>query len=147
MVALAGRGEPTRAAKRWLGRLHEEGLDVTLVSEEPIPDAGLPTQTVGHLRPLAVMRVIDLEMQIQAIHAVVSFGRRARLVSSLLPGSLRPSIEGLSSDLDPDTILDLLYGPLYMRLVLKHAPLDESFVDEVFGFISSTLSPCRETTP
>jgi glycosyltransferase involved in cell wall biosynthesis len=105
VVALADRGEATQTARRWLGRLHEEGLDVTLVSEEPVSDAQLPTQTVRHLRPLAVMRIIDLEMQIQAIHAVVPFGRRAHLVSRLLPGSLRPSIEGLSSDLDPDGAL------------------------------------------
>ncbi len=105
VVALAGRGEPTQAARHWLRRLHEEGLDVTLVSEEPVSEAWLPTQTVRHLRPLEVMRIIDLEMQIQAVHAVIPFGRRARLVSRLLPGSLRPSIEGLSSDLDPDDAL------------------------------------------
>ena len=109
VVALAGRGEPTQAARHWLARLHEEGLDVTLVSEEPVSDTQLPTQTVGHLRPLAVMRIIDLEMQIQAVHAVVPFGRRARLVSRLLPGSLRPSIDGLSSDLNPDDALAAIH--------------------------------------
>src|SRR5437762_10732071 len=38
----------------------------------------------------------------------------------------------IRSDLDPDLMLDLFYGPLYLRLVLKHAPLDESFVNKVF---------------
>jgi hypothetical protein len=109
VVALAGRGEPTQAARHWLARLREEGLDVTLISDEPLSGAQLPTQTVRHLRPLEVMRVIDLEMQIQAIHAVVPFGRRARLVSRLLPGSLRPSIDGLSSDLNPDDALAAIH--------------------------------------
>ena len=43
-------------------------------------------------------------------------------------------------DLDPDTILDLLYGPLYIRLLLKHAPLNKEFVDTVFEIVSPILS-------
>ena len=45
----------------------------------------------------------------------------------------------LRSDLAPDTMLDLFYGPLYLRLVLKHAPLDEDFVNTVFALVSSTV--------
>jgi AcrR family transcriptional regulator len=60
-----------------------------------------------------------------------------KLLSDAIPrGALR-------TDLDPDTILDLLYGPLYMRLLVKHGPLNESFVDQVFGFISPVLLPSR----
>lgn len=46
----------------------------------------------------------------------------------------------IRADLDPDTILDLLYGPLYLRLLLKHGPLDENFVNIVFTFVSPALS-------
>src|SRR6266699_1685345 len=46
----------------------------------------------------------------------------------------------IRADLDPDTILDLLYGPLYIRLLLKHAPLNEQFVDTVFEAVSPLLS-------
>jgi len=46
----------------------------------------------------------------------------------------------IRADLDPDTILDLLYGPLYIRLLLKHAPLNEEFVDTVFEIVSPILS-------
>ena len=46
----------------------------------------------------------------------------------------------IRADLDPDTILDLLYGPLYIRLLLKHAPLNEEFVDTVFEAVSPILS-------
>jgi len=49
-------------------------------------------------------------------------------------GEIRP-------DLDPDLMLDLFYGPLYLRLMLKHAPLDENFVNTVFEIVSSTLLP------
>jgi AcrR family transcriptional regulator len=46
----------------------------------------------------------------------------------------------IRSDLDPDAVLDLLYGPLYIRLLLKHAPLNEEFVDTVFEIVSPILS-------
>jgi AcrR family transcriptional regulator len=46
----------------------------------------------------------------------------------------------IRADLDPDTVLDLLYGPLYIRLLLKHAPLDEQFVNTVFEIVSPTIS-------
>ena len=46
----------------------------------------------------------------------------------------------IRADLDPDTVLDLLYGPLYIRLLLKHAPLNEEFVDTVFEIVSPLFS-------
>jgi AcrR family transcriptional regulator len=46
----------------------------------------------------------------------------------------------IRDDLDPDTVLDLLYGPLYVRLLLKHAPLDENFVNTVFAVVSPVLA-------
>ena len=49
----------------------------------------------------------------------------------------------IRSDIDPDMVLDLLYGPLYARLLLKHAPLDEAFVDTVFSVIRPALLPTR----
>jgi len=47
---------------------------------------------------------------------------------------------GIRDDVDPDMVLDLLYGPLYLRLLLQHAPLDEQFVDTVFAVISPALA-------
>jgi AcrR family transcriptional regulator len=47
----------------------------------------------------------------------------------------------IRADLHPDTVLDLLYGPLYLRLLLKHAPLNENFVNAVFRVVSPALSP------
>jgi len=46
----------------------------------------------------------------------------------------------IRDDLEPDTVLDLLYGPLYVRLLLKHAPLDEYFVNTVFKDVSPVLT-------
>jgi hypothetical protein len=108
VVVLAARGESARMARRWLEQLQAKGLDVALVSDERSTATNMPVQTVQRFRPMAVMRALDLEMQIQAIHAVVPFGRRARLLSHLLPGSLRPSVDGLSADLDADSALDAI---------------------------------------
>jgi AcrR family transcriptional regulator len=46
----------------------------------------------------------------------------------------------IRSDIDPDAALDLLYGPLYLRLLLRHARLDEEFVNTVFEIVSPTLA-------
>ena len=50
----------------------------------------------------------------------------------------------IRSDIDPDLMLDLFYGPLYMRLVLKHAPLDEAFVNKIFEVVSPTILPSAQ---
>ena len=57
---------------------------------------------------------------------------RALLRQAMKRGELR-------ADLDPDVVLDLLYGPLYLRLMLRHAPLDRMFVDTVFDTVSPVL--------
>ncbi len=45
----------------------------------------------------------------------------------------------IRADLDPDAVLDLLYGPLYIRFLLKHAPLNRAFVDTVFKVVTPAL--------
>ena len=37
----------------------------------------------------------------------------------------------LRSDVDPEVAIDALYSPLFYRLLLKYAPLNEAFVDEL----------------
>jgi hypothetical protein len=101
VVAMAARGEATQRARRWLGALRAEGFDVALVSDDCRHNEQIPLREVSRLRPLTTMRALDVEMQIRTAHAVVAFGRRARLVRCLLPGVLRPEIEGLDAQTDP----------------------------------------------
>jgi AcrR family transcriptional regulator len=46
----------------------------------------------------------------------------------------------IRADLEPDMVLDLLYGPLYMRLLLRHAPLDPNCVSTIFKVVAPALS-------
>ncbi len=46
----------------------------------------------------------------------------------------------IRSDISPDTILDILYGPLYFRLLIGHGPVDCHFVDAIFDVAESGLS-------
>jgi AcrR family transcriptional regulator len=41
----------------------------------------------------------------------------------------------LGEPIDLDLAIDLLYGPLFYRLLLRHAPLDGKFVDEIIDTV------------
>jgi len=101
VVALAGGANATVTAASWLRALDAEGLDVVLVSDQHNGGEEVPARRVTHLWPLATMRALDIEMQLRTAHAVVPVGRRAELIRHLLPGSLRPEIQGLEASLDP----------------------------------------------
>jgi AcrR family transcriptional regulator len=58
---------------------------------------------------------------------------RKLLQQAIKKGEIRAGV-------DPDMILDLFYGPLYLRLLLKHAPLSEKFVNTIFEVVSPVLS-------
>ena len=51
----------------------------------------------------------------------------------------------LPADSDQDLILDSLYGPIYMRFLIRHDKLDESFADEICSLVLQglTRSPNR----
>jgi AcrR family transcriptional regulator len=49
---------------------------------------------------------------------------RSILERGVKEGLLRP-------DLDRDTALDIVYAPLYFRLLIGHAPIDAAFVDRL----------------
>jgi AcrR family transcriptional regulator len=45
----------------------------------------------------------------------------------------------LRANLDLDLVLDSLYGPIYMRFLIRHAKLEESFADEICGLVLEGL--------
>ncbi|MGO9405011.1 MAG: TetR/AcrR family transcriptional regulator [Terriglobales bacterium] len=53
----------------------------------------------------------------------------------------------LPADRDLDLILDSLYGPIYMRFLIRHDKLDENFADEICGLVLSGMkaaAPARK---
>src|SRR5918995_1196398 len=45
----------------------------------------------------------------------------------------------LREDLDPEVAVDVLYGPIYYRMLVAHAPLDEDFADALADHIFAGL--------
>jgi AcrR family transcriptional regulator len=69
-------------------------------------------------------------------HWVEPRRREARelLKQSMQAGEIR-------ADIEPDTILDLLYGPLYLRLMVRNGPLTQDLVDKIFAVVLPGLRP------
>jgi AcrR family transcriptional regulator len=49
--------------------------------------------------------------------------------------------EQIPDNLDHDLILDLLFGPLWYRLLFAHAPIDDDFVDRLLKQVEPILFP------
>jgi AcrR family transcriptional regulator len=47
----------------------------------------------------------------------------------------------LRGDIDSETLMDILYGPLYLRLMIQNRPLTSEMVDEVFSVVLPGLKP------
>lgn len=45
----------------------------------------------------------------------------------------------LPQELDPEALLDTLYGPLYFRMLVGHGPLSSSFVNQVCDAVMSSF--------
>ncbi|MDP8973306.1 MAG: TetR/AcrR family transcriptional regulator C-terminal ligand-binding domain-containing protein [Actinomycetota bacterium] len=45
----------------------------------------------------------------------------------------------LREGLDPEVAVDVLYGPIYYRMLVGHAPLDEDFADAIADHIFAGL--------
>jgi len=37
----------------------------------------------------------------------------------------------IAADVDPDVAIDLIYGPLYYRLLFRHLPIDPGFAEAI----------------
>jgi predicted nucleotidyltransferase len=46
------------------------------------------------------------------------------LYRSVITGELR-------SDLDLDVLVDVVYGPIFHRMLMEHAPLNDAFIEQV----------------
>lgn len=51
----------------------------------------------------------------------------------------------LRKDVDPDLLLDSLYGPIYMRFLIQHGRLTADFVDHLCALVLGGARPRRRT--
>ena len=47
----------------------------------------------------------------------------------------------LRRDADPNTIIDILYAPIYYRLQMGTGPLSDAYIDEIFDHGMRGLKP------
>src|SRR5579863_658829 len=62
----------------------------------------------------------------------------ATLRRAVLRGELR-------KDIDPDLLLDSLYGPIYMRFLIQHDRLTPEFVDQLCMLVLTGARPLRKS--
>jgi AcrR family transcriptional regulator len=114
----------------------------------------------------------DMSQQMRQLIKVFR-GRRGRIVSAILAAgqsdkdlieafrerflwprrreayaTLRRAIQRgeLRKDLDPDLLLDSLYGPIYMRFLIQHDRLTPEFVDRLCALVLAGVRPPRKGT-
>jgi AcrR family transcriptional regulator len=73
---------------------------------------------------------------IQAFRGRFLWPRRKQAYQTLQRGIDRGE---LPADSDLDLILDSLYGPIYLRFLIRHDKLNESFADEICGLVLKGL--------
>jgi AcrR family transcriptional regulator len=93
--------------------------------------ARLATPTGRHVTAMIAAADFDSEMSKAFRNHFVLARRlegRVLLERAIREGEVR-------RDLDVEVALDLLYGPLFFRLLVGHAPLDAAFVDQALALV------------
>jgi AcrR family transcriptional regulator len=75
---------------------------------------------------------------IEAFRERFLWPRRREAYATLRRGIQRGE---LRKDLDPDLLLDSLYGPIYMRFLIQHDRLTPEFVDRLCALVLSGVRP------
>ncbi|AUX40193.1 TetR family transcriptional regulator [Sorangium cellulosum] len=144
VAARAGVGKPT--VYRWWPDRHAVAM-AALMEEEAAQAAGaerrsavaalreqlraiarrFATSTGRHVASMIAASEAESELS-KAFRNHFVLARRAEGKALLARAIEQEEIRG---DLDVEVALDLLYGPLFFRLLMGHAALDERFMDQV----------------
>ena len=79
---------------------------------------------------------------IEAFRERFLWPRRREAYATLRRGIQRGE---LRKDLDPDLLLDSLYGPIYMRFLIQHDRLTPEFVDRLCTLVLAGVRPRRNS--
>jgi len=144
VAARAGVGKPT--VYRWWPDRHAVAMAALMETELPNPVRRGGGSAIAALR--AQLRAIARRFATATGRHVASMIATAQTESELSKAFrnhfvLARRAEGqalleramqdreVRRDLDAEVALDVLYGPLFFRLLMGHAPLDEAFMDRV----------------
>lgn len=154
IAARAGASKAT-VYRRWPGKsaVLMEALLHELEGELAFPDTGsLHDDLVGQLSALA--RLLEGSEMGQLLVSLLGEAQHDdELAAAFRSGWLEPRrragrevlqravVRGeLSAELDPELVLDLVYGPLYLRLLFGHAPLDARGVSAIVSLALQGIS-------
>lgn len=153
VAARAKVGKPTiyrywaNARELAMAALMARMPDVSGIKESHSPLADLRTHVRGLIARFSTTRgkqtalmlataERDSEMFKAFRNQVVMTGReegRAILARAQASGEVR-------ADLSMETALDIVYGPIFFRLLTVHAPLTQDFADEIVALVSSGIA-------
>jgi AcrR family transcriptional regulator len=153
--AIAERAEVSKATVyRWWpnkAAVVMDGFLSTVSSEVPFPHTGCAQEDIRlHMRRL--IEALGCKMG-RTVAALIAEGqadpelaealrsrwlsvRRAEVKEILEQGVARGQFR---EDLDPEVAVDSLYGPIYYRLLVGHAPLEEGFADALADHVFTGL--------
>lgn len=152
IAAASGASEAT-IYRRWRGltNLIADAVGEFVLEENPIPDTGnleedlrqLLRTIVALLERRDVRRLLRGVMAIDAEDEVGAAARREFWRDRFERGTtiIHRAIErgDLSTDVDPDSVLEALVGPIYVRALLTEAPLADHVVE---ACVTAALALC-----
>ena len=154
VAARAGVGKPT--VYRWWPDRHAVAMAALMEGEAPKSRGKSPRSATQALRQqvraiaerfatrtgrhvAAMIAASDTETELSKAfrnHFVLARREEGR---ALLAQAIRA--REVRKDIDVEVVLDLLYGPLFFRLLIGHAALDEDFTDGVLAHALRGLKP------
>ena len=154
----AGVGKST--IYRWWASKAAVAMDAFLMRylpETPLPATGSTLERLRHqlfavVRTYRIADVARLSADIiaegQADPTVLKMFRDRFVTPRRLAtrAVIRSGIDSgeLSSSLDPELVMDMLYAPVYFRLLVAHAPVDERFARQHWEHVSRALLPANQ---
>ena len=149
----AGVGKPT-IYRRWSSKAHLV-MDAFLAAVNPaltFPDSGSVKEDI-RLQMQQLVKVL-LSPPGQIIAMLIGGGQtEAALIEAFRENWLMPRRKAASevfqkgveqgklrSDVEVDVAIDALYSPLFYRLLIRHAPLTQDFVDELVDVVMKGLA-------
>ena len=110
-----------------------------MVPAPELADAPLPDAMRGHWVDTRAPRRLRPFLKLARIERPI--GWWLLLLPCWWAAGLAAIAAGLIREADPDVILDMLYAPLYYRLLVGHQPLTAEFIREHVTLALNGLTP------